>query len=443
MGGVHIENMTEKESTQVLLAEALRKHFDGELIAAEELYREIILTDQCKPQAKNYLGFLLQQTNRLPEAFDQITSAIALDDSHSEWYFNLGIVASKQGLVAPAIDAFSSAIAIDPDKYFYWTNLGASFELNQEWFRAEQCYKMATSIDQNCPDAFYLLSTLYLRLERFQEARHFNYCGIIAAPAESTSRIIRGQAYYELGRLNDAIAIFESWLEAEPGNPEATHLLAAYRGQQVPDKCARLYIENTFDAFANSFEDILNRLKYSGPQLVEDHLAMHKFPVGSLNVADLGCGTGLIGVVIHPLAQTMVGVDLSQAMLDRCAEKHIYNQLIRTDIAEFLMGSQDQYDLIACMDTFIYMGSLDEVFTLVYQRLKPGGLLLFSTEKLNESYEASYRLNISGRYSHCHDYLVSILDNRGFKVLKMIDVSIRMESGCPIQGQFVCASRGN
>ena len=188
-------------------------------------------------------------------------------------------------------------------------------------------------------------------------------------------------------------------------------MLAAYQGQQAPDKCARLYIEHTFDVFANSFDDILNRLKYSGPQLVEAHLAAHKFPIASLNVADLGCGAGLIGEVIHVFAQTMVGVDLSQAMLDRCAAKHLYSQLIRADITEFLLGSQDQYDLITCMDTFIYMGPLDDVCSLIYQRLKPGGLLFFSTEKLDESYEASYRLNINGRYSHGHDYLGPVLDS--------------------------------
>src|ERR1035437_256064 len=175
--------MDDQERSKTLFSAALRKHPDGDLVAAEALYREIILADPIEPQAKHYLGFLLQQTDRLTEAFEQLTSAIALDDRHAEWHFNLGIVLSRQGLVTAAIDAFSCAVAIDPDKYFYWTNLGASFELNQEWIRAEQCYKAATNIDPNCPDAFYLLSALCLKLERFPEARYFNYSGIIAAPA--------------------------------------------------------------------------------------------------------------------------------------------------------------------------------------------------------------------------------------------------------------------
>lgn len=429
------------ERTQALFSAALRTHLDGDLAAAETLYREVILADPSEPQAKHYLGFLLQQTDRLPEAFEQLTNAIALDDRHAEWHFNLGIVLSRQGLVTAAVDAFSNAIAIDPDKYFYWTNLGASFELNQEWVRAEQCYKAAINIDPNCPDAFYLLSALCLKLERFPEARHFNYCGIIAAPAESKSKIVLGQAYYELGRVGDAIALFESWLVAEPGNPVAMHLIAAYRGQQAPDQCTRQYIELTFDAFAHSFENILSRLNYCGPQLVQDYLAAVNISAASLSVLDLGCGTGLVGEVLKPYARVLVGVDLSQAMLDRAATKPLYHQLHKSDITDFLLASRDQYDLVTCMDTFIYLGRLKEIFALIYQKLKTGGMLIFSTEKLTESHERGFQLNISGRYSHHHDYLTTVLSNTGFKIAKIRDVAIRRESGCPIEGQFVCVSR--
>lgn len=438
--------MVEQDHTKKLFSIAFRKHLDGDLVAAETLYREIILTDPGDPQAKHYLGFLLQQTDRLHDAFEQLTAAIALDNRHAEWHFNLGIVLSRQGLVTAAIDAFSRAIAINPEQYFFWTNLGASFELNQELARAEECYKAATNLDPNCPDAFYLLSALCLKQERFQEARHFNYCRIIAAPADSKSKIALGQAYYELGRIDDALILFESWLAEEPDNPVATHLLTAYRGQQAPEQCTNQYIELTFNGFANSFENTLGRLNYCGPQLVQDYLATLNFPAASLSVLDLGCGTGLVGEVLKPYACVMVGVDLSQSMLDQAVAKQLYHQLHKSDITDFLLASHllaphDQYDLITCMDTFIYLGRLDEIFALIYKKLKTGGIFVFSTEKLAGDYDLAYQLNISGRYSHHHDYLTKILDKTGFKIAKICDVAIRKESGCPIEGQFVCVSR--
>jgi len=433
--------MAEQDRINDLFSAAFRKHLDGNLEEAEALYREIIHVAPSDPQSKHYLGFLLQQTDRLPEALEQLTSAIALDDSHSEWHFNLGIVLSRQGCVTAAIDAFSRAVALNPDKYFYWTNLGSSYELNREWDRAEKCYQAATNIDPDCPDAFYLLSALFLRQERFQEARHFNYCGIVAAPADSKSKIILGQAYYELGRLDDAITLIESWLEAEPDNPVATHLLAAYRGKQVPEQCTGEYVELTFDVFANSFENILGRLNYCGPQLVQEYLAALNFPVASLSVLDLGCGTGLVGEVLKPYAHLLAGVDLSQNMLGKAAAKNLYHQLHKSDITNFLLATREQYDLITCMDTFIYLGRLDEIFAQIYKKLKTGGMFIFSTEKLAGDHERAYQLNISGRYSHHHDYLTKMLINTGFKIAKICDVAIRKESGYPIEGQFFCVRR--
>ncbi|HEX5339211.1 MAG TPA: tetratricopeptide repeat protein [Gallionella sp.] len=434
------------ERTKTLFSAALRKHLDGDLAAAEALYREIILAAPEDAQARHYLGFLLQQTDRLQEAFEQLTAAISLDDRHAEWHFNLGIVLSRQGHVAAALDAFLRAIAINPDGYFYWTNLGASFELIQDWARAEQCYNAAINIDPACPDAFYLLSALCLKQGRYAEARRFNCCGIVAAPAASKSKIALGQAYYELGRIDEAVALFENWLLEEPVNPVAEHLLAAYRGQQVPEQCSRRYIEQTFDEFAPSFENILGRLKYCGPQLARDYLASLHLPAASLSVLDLGCGTGMVGEAVKPYARLLAGVDLSQVMLEQTAKKGLYHRLDKSDIADFLracreQASGEQYDLITCMDTFIYIGRLDELCTLIYRNLKPGGMLLFSTEKLADAQGGGYQLNVSGRYSHHRDYLVSVLGNAGFTIAEMRDVAIRIESGCPIAGQFVCALR--
>lgn len=433
--------MVEQNRINALFSSALRSHLNGELSGAEARYREIISVCPNDPRARHYLGFLLQQTGRLAEALEQLQNAIALDDRHAESHFNLGIVLLRLERFADAIVAFSSAIAINPDQYFYWTNLGAALESNQQWDRAEQCYLNAASIDADCPDAFYLLSALCLKLERFADARHFNYKGIIAAPAEQQSVIVRGQAYHSLGRVAEAIALFESQLTDEPDNPVAAHLLIAYRGQPAPDQCSRQYVEQTFDGFARSFDPVLNRLKYRCPALVGDYLAALELPLASLEVLDLGCGTGQVGEHVKPYAKILTGVDLSCAMLDQAAAKQLYHHLHQFDIADFLSASKECYDLVTCMDTFIYIGRLDELVALIYRKLKKGGRFIFSTEKLTGFAERGFQLNISGRYSHHQDYLARLLREAGFKIEHCRDVDIRTESGSPIEGQFVCALR--
>ena len=172
---------------------------------------------------------------------------------------------------------------------------------------------------------------------------------------------------------------------------------------------------------------------------VSDYLSTQNYPATSLNVLDLGCGTGLIGDVLKPYARVLTGVDLSRPMLDQADAKQLYHHLHQTGITDFLRSSAGQYDLITCMDTLIYLGRLDEVCALIHQNLKIGGQLLFSTEKLTEL--PDYRLNISGRYSHHQDYLTTILNDTGFNILQVSDVTIRTEAGFPIEGQFICAAR--
>lgn len=108
--------------------------------------------------------------------------------------------------------------------------------------------------------------------------------------------------------LDPAAAVFRQWLEQDPGNPTATHHLAACPGQGVPERAAVDYVASTFDAFAASFEDQLqNRLSYRAPQQVVEALQRHlKSPAAQFDILDLGCGTGLcahaIGYLIGYLA---------------------------------------------------------------------------------------------------------------------------------------------
>lgn len=50
---------------------------------------------------------------------------------------------------------------------------------------------------------------------------------------------------------------------------------------------------------------------------------------GSLDILDLGCGTGLIGSWFKDYARTLVGVDVSPTMLDMATKKGCYQELRR------------------------------------------------------------------------------------------------------------------
>ena len=422
---------------------AQRKHLNGEWAEAETLYLEIVNSGRNVAQARHYLGFLLLQTGRLEDAREQLRQAIALECGHAEWHFNLGIVHSRLGELAEAVEAHTCAVALDPKRYFFWTNLGAAQDACGDAVNAEDSFNRAILIEPSCPDAYFLMSALLLKEKRFAEGQRFNCLGIVSAPAQCTSRIVLSQAYHELGRPAEAIDVLLQWEREEPDNPIPTHLLTAHRAEagKAPEQCAAGYVERTFDDFAGRFDDVLAHLEYAGPQLVGNWLAAQDLPPASQCILDLGCGTGLVGEVLRSPAARLVGVDLSEAMLQKARERHCYDVLHRADMKAFLEVQDERFDLAACMDVLTYLGSLDDLMVLIGQSLKPGGLLIFCTEKLASARDGRFRLNVSGRYRHCEEYLRAVLDGAGFAIELIQDVVIRNESGCPVAGQFVCARR--
>ena len=96
-----------------------------------------------------------------------------------------------------------------------------------------------------------------------------------------------------------------------------------------------------------------------------------------LRVLDLGCGTGLAGLLFKPCAARLTGIDLSPAMIEKARARDVYDSLIVGDIETALIG---EYDLILAADTLVYLGDLRPVFAAVADHLAPGGFFLFTTE---------------------------------------------------------------
>ena len=109
----------------------------------------------------------------------------------------------------------------------------------------------------------------------------------------------------------------------------------------MPARASDAYIEKTFDSFAASFDAKLAKLlDYRAPALVAEMLAHAGVDAArSLDVLDAGCGTGLCGPLVAPYARRLVGVDLSEAMLDRARARNVYDELVTGELTAYLRDS--------------------------------------------------------------------------------------------------------
>ena len=94
----------------------------------------------------------------------------------------------------------------------------------------------------------------------------------------------------------------------------------------------------------------------------------------SLDVLDLGCGTGQAGAWVKDYARTMVGVDLSSAMLSEARRKGLYQELYEMSIAEYVDSvvskgdngcSSSTFDVIVAAEVFSYIGDLADTIRKV------------------------------------------------------------------------------
>lgn len=142
------------------------------------------------------------------------------------------------------------------------------------------------------------------------------------------------------------------------------------------DECREIY-----EAWAEAYEkDTLEGMGYVAPAIAAETLAP-LLPKNAV-VLDAGCGTGLAGSELARRAEAVIdGVDISEEMLARAAEKMIYRTLEEADLTRPLAIDSDSYDAVICVGVFTngHVGpeALDEMARVA----KPGAPLVFTVHQ--------------------------------------------------------------
>ena len=91
---------------------------------------------------------------------------------------------------------------------------------------------------------------------------------------------------------------------------------------------------------------------------------------------DAGCGTGLVGIELAKLgAKEIVGLDISQGMLDVARKTGVYGDLKITDLTKRLDAKDGQYDALTCCGTFTHGHLGPEPLAEFVRVVKTGGVV--------------------------------------------------------------------
>lgn len=416
----------------------------GRLEEAAAAFRRVNELAPNYVAAQNNLGVILKAQGKLQEAIGAYEKALLIDPDYIEAHLNLGNARASRDEVALAIAAYERVIALKPDHTEAHYALGHICKREGKLEEAAAAFRKTVALRPNHTDAFFDLANVLNRQGAFAEAIEAYRRAIVNNPGCAKAYEDLGNLLNLTGETAQAVEVWRQWLKIEPENPIPLHMLAAGAGTQAPARAADEYVKKTFDWFADTFDERLQQLDYRAPTLVSEALCAH-LPgerANGLDILDAGCGTGLCGPLLRPYAARLAGIDLSPAMLEKARARHLYDELIEGELTALLRGFREAYDVIVFADTLVYFGELKPVLDLCFQGLRPGGIIIFTLERAEESAAPTgFLLHPLGRYCHTEAFVRANLSTAGLNLRTVTWPTLRREAGNPVLGLLAVAQK--
>lgn len=246
-------------TTQRQLQQAVELHEQGELIAADNLYREILRADPKHADVLHLLGVSLHQREfhhtaveyinkaiqlenaplyqsnlgtcyeslfEMDEAIACFHKAIELDSTFAEGYYNLAFAYEKQGNEELAIEHYRSAIAKNPQFFHSYLNLGKILSTKSEHENAVEIYRKGLEVAPACASLHFNLANCYRELQRTDEALMEYRRAIDCDSQVADFHNNLGSLLHEMGKSEAAQDAFCQALALDPENQEAKYNLS-------------------------------------------------------------------------------------------------------------------------------------------------------------------------------------------------------------------------
>ena len=314
-------------------------------------------------------GVAHQQAGRLKPAETAYRAVLEVRPEHPGANHNLGLIALAAKQAQDACFLIARAIAAAPDQAIFRNSYGEALSAADRPHEARVAFGDALRLAPNDPIPHNNLGLVLIRLGRTAEG-----VAEVTRALELNPRHERALSnMVAFGPPEAARRALAASLASGADEVSAGAQLAALGFGPPPERAPEAHMQKLYQARAANWPNVPG---YRGPELVANALrARITTPVDLL---DAGCGNGLVGPLVRPVARRLVGVDISEAMLERARAGGVYDALLREDLVDHLVRNPAAYDAIAGAAILIHFGDLAPVFRGVAGALRPGGLFVFT-----------------------------------------------------------------
>ncbi len=307
---------------------------------------------------------------------------------------------------------------------------------------------MAWAKFQNLTETNYRLACQMVRQGRIEEGMRRFKITLWLSPNHVPSLYNLGCLYQHVGNKKQALECFVKVLRLQPTNEEALYMVSGIKPELIkpemrPRRMPPLMAIEYFDTQATIYDQHQQAQQYRMPVMV--HQFLHTELDSDMqrhDMLDLGCGTGLCGIQFRGEFSNIIGVDISNAMLDEAYRRlddrgvKIYTRLMHQE-ARLAMREMkaESIDVILAISLFRYVGDLQGMFELMHQVLRVGGYVACSFDPYGQ--RGQYGLmQQTGYFGHDVNYVLQHAQNAGFSVVRTGEVM-----GYPNVAQELCIFR--
>lgn len=391
--------------------------------------RSLAALARCLRLAPGHPGALFQRAvfaladGRADRARADLEAAAAAAPSWAEAHYNLAVVLAELGDFDAAESSYRRALQAQPRLVQAANNLANLLCVRGAHAEAVALMRTALTAEPGFAIGWCTLGRSLLRGREFAAAIEALQRSLALDASQGAAWENLGEALQSKGAVQAAAEAYARALALSPGSASLAFKLDTLRGAQPP-RPPDDFVRVLFDDMAGGFDHwLVDALGYRLPEQLSRYLPDAR----GLDVLDLGCGTGLAAPSLRALARRLEGADLSAKMLEKAAARSLYDGLHQMSLQEALARQGGAWDLLLAADVFVYVGALDEVFSLAARALRRGGWLLFSIESFEASSGPGFRLQPTGRYAHRTDAVRALAQAHGFEVELDEPVDLRRE----------------
>jgi predicted TPR repeat methyltransferase len=425
----------------------------GQLLIRQQRYAQAVneLTQALELEPTNIAWRMLrakahQLNSDITKAALDVADALILDPTNAANADQLGQIKMAIREYAAAAWCFSEAVRLAPNDFSYYRNLAMALAAADQIDGSIELYEKLIAAEPSFEGNYLALAELHI--EQRQADRAAAVCARAMDSGLASIDLFRlaGIAANLNGDSEAAVAFYNRGLTLDPENGGLKHLVNVTTNLSA-DSTPAAYIVNLFNKRAADYDRLVFSRHYRVPGLMRNEMLRVRpkvdpsraTPYKLSAILDLGCGTGLVGLMVQGVTAYLKGVDLSGVMIAHAQTKQVYQELEIAEAVASMRADPRLYECIVGGSIMEYIGKSDDCLAAIYKRLLPSGFAILTF--IAGEAGVDYALGADGRFRHSRGYIERVAKAAGFEITQIAEEHLETLDDVPVMGFVVTLTR--